>query len=115
MNLLKGLFGSSGSVISAKDAKTRIDTEKALFILDVRQPDEFRDGHIGGAKLIPLNELPTRIDELPKDREIICVCRSGARSSAAVGQLGRAGYTAINLQGGMIAWQQAGLPIKKGK
>lgn len=115
MNVLKGLFASNGSVLSAKDAKARIDTDKALFVLDVRQPDEFREGHIAGAKLIPLNELPNRLNELPKDREVLCVCRSGARSSAAAGQLSRAGYTAINMQGGMIAWQQAGLPIKKGK
>jgi rhodanese-related sulfurtransferase len=114
MNILKSLFGGS-SGLNAADAKARIDSKQPLVILDVRQPDEYRAGHIAGAKLIPLNELPRRVSELPEDTDILCVCRSGSRSGTAVGQLTRAGYTAINLQGGMISWQSAGYPVKKGK
>lgn len=114
MNLLKSLFGS-GSALSARDALTRIENDESPFILDVRQSNEFKDGHIAGARLIPLNELQRRMNELPKDKEILCVCRSGARSSIAVGQLNSAGFTAINLRGGMMGWQGAGFPVKKGK
>jgi rhodanese-related sulfurtransferase len=115
MNILKSIFGGGSNNLSAADAKTRMESKEPLVILDVRQPDEFRSGHIAGAKLIPLNELPTRMAELPKDTEILCVCRSGARSGAAVGQLNRAGFTAMNLQGGMTTWQAAGYAVKKGK
>lgn len=115
MSILKSFFGASNNVLSAPQAKALLDGEKTPFILDVRQPDEFRAGHIAGATLIPLNDLPQRMNELPRDREILCVCRSGARSGAAARQLSSAGYQAINLQGGMIGWQIAGFPIQKGK
>ncbi len=115
MNIFRSLFGSSATNLTAADAKIRIDSNQPLFILDVRQPEEFRAGHIAGAKLIPLNELHTRMGELPKDTEILCVCRSGSRSGAAVGQLNSAGFSALNLRGGMMGWQSAGYSIKKGK
>lgn len=114
MNIFRSLFGGSAASLSAEEARTRI-SDKSLFVLDVRQPDEFRSGHIAGAKLIPLSELQRRIDELPTDREILCVCRSGSRSNVAVGQLNRAGLQAINLRGGMMGWQRAGYAMKKGK
>lgn len=115
MNLFKSLFGGGSAAVNAADAKTRIDSDKSLFILDVRQPDEFRAGHIAGSKLIPLNELSSRMNELPKDKPILCVCRSGSRSGAATGQLTRAGYDAVNLRGGMTSWQMSGYPVRRGK
>jgi rhodanese-related sulfurtransferase len=115
MNTFKSLFGSSATNLTAPDAKARIDDKQPLLILDVRQPDEFRAGHIAGAKLIPLNELRSRMSELPKETEILCVCRSGSRSGAAVGQLNSTGFNAVNLRGGMTGWQMAGYPVKKGK
>ncbi len=115
MNILKSLLGAGGAHLSAAEAKARLDNGAKPFILDVRQPDEFRAGHIAGAKLIPLHELDSRMKELPQNREILCVCRSGARSSSAARQLNSAGYSALNLQGGMLAWQRAGYPVKKGK
>lgn len=115
MNIFKALFGGGANSLGATEAKARIDSKEALFILDVRQPDEYRAGHIPGAKLIPLNELGRRAGELPKDTEILCVCHSGSRSSAAASQLAGAGYQVINLRGGMIGWNRAGFPVKKGK
>jgi rhodanese-related sulfurtransferase len=115
MNILKSLFGSSSATLSAAEVKSRIDSKQPLWIVDVRQPEEFREGHIHGAHLIPLGELASHLDKLPKDKEILCVCRSGARSSAAAAQLTRAGITALNMRGGMIDWQRAGFPIQKGK
>ena len=118
MNLFKSLFGNDGnanSVLSVAEAKIRIERGDALFILDVRQPEEFRHGHIAGAKLIPLGELRKRLPELPTDQDILCVCESGSRSGVATRQLTGAGYKAINLQGGIARWQSAGYAIKKGK
>ena len=57
MNILKSLFGSSGASLTAAEAKSRLDTDHSLFVLDVRQPEEFRAGHIAGATLVPLDQL----------------------------------------------------------
>lgn len=115
MNLFKSLFMTSSGALTPAEAKTRIESGEPLLILDVRQPEEFRAGHIAGAKLIPLGELRKRLAELPTDQDILCVCASGSRSSAATQQLVGAGYKAINLRGGMAGWQYAGYAIKKGK
>lgn len=116
MSFLKTFFAGGSSALDAADARARIkEDKKSLMILDVRQPDEFWAGHIAGATLIPLNELRGRIGELPKDKEILCVCRSGSRSGAAVRQLSSAGFDALNLRGGMMSWERAGYPVKKGQ
>ncbi len=114
MNFLTQLFGVGTAGISAAQAQTRIQNEgKALFLLDVRQPDEYKEGHIAGSKLIPLGDLGKRMKEIPQDKEILCICRSGSRSGMAASQLAQAGYKVINLNGGMMAWSSAGLPMKK--
>jgi len=113
MEFISKLFGASDRGIQPSEAQARLDQKTKPFLLDVRQPEEFRSGHIQGARLIPLGELRQRINELPKNREILCVCHSGSRSQAATRQLNAAGYQVINLNGGMIAWMRAGLPIKK--
>ncbi len=114
MNFLKALFGQSNS-ISPTQAQDMIKGNNPPIVLDVRQPDEFKGGHIAQAKHIPLDNLASRMSELPKDKTILCVCRSGARSSMAARQLSSAGYTVLNLSGGMMSWQSSSLPIKKGK
>ncbi|MEA3191591.1 MAG: sulfur-carrier protein adenylyltransferase/sulfurtransferase [Thermoplasmata archaeon] len=81
----------------------------ACFILDVREPDEFEESRIPGAVLVPLGELPRRLEELPKDRRIVCVCAVGGRSARATDYLRSRGYDAVNLRGGMRAWLLAGL------
>ncbi len=78
-------------------------------ILDVREPDEWDAGHIEGARHIPLGELLARLDEVPRDKVVVCVCRSGRRSEAARPRLDRMGIAAENLEGGMAAWARAGL------
>jgi rhodanese-related sulfurtransferase len=114
MNFFKSLFGSD-KALGVVEAKARIDSKEPVVILDVRSLSEYQSGHIPGAKLIPLNELRGRLSELPKDKQILCVCRSGARSGSAVGHLTGAGFDAVNLSGGMMSWQGAGFPVKKGK
>ena len=84
------------------------------ILLDVREPDEWQSGHAAGAKHIPLGQLRARLSALPRDREIITICRSGNRSSRAAAELRRAGFTAVrNMAGGMTAWARAGLPIQR--
>ncbi len=113
MNFFSQLFAPIPQLDSLA-AQAKLKAQPKPFLLDVREPDEYRDGHIAGAKLVPLGELTQRLGELPRDREIICVCRSGNRSGTATRQLVAAGYTAVNLSGGMIGWAQKNLPIKKG-
>lgn len=115
MNLLAQLFGA-GSVPQQdpQQVKASLGQPQKPYVLDVRQPEEFRQGHIAGARLIPLGELDRRMKELPRDREIVCVCRSGSRSGSATRQLNAAGFKAANLRGGMIAWERSGFPVKKG-
>jgi rhodanese-related sulfurtransferase len=114
MGFFSHLFGPSTPSLDATQAQAKLRQKPAPVLLDVRQPEEYREGHIEGAKLIPLGELAGRIQELPRTAEIICVCHSGNRSSRATQLLAGQGYRVVNLSGGMIAWTRAGLPVKKG-
>lgn len=114
MSFLSRLFDPSVPHVDAPSAKGKLETTPKPFLLDVRQPEEYRDGHIADAVLIPLGELGQRIEELPRDRQIICVCRSGNRSHTATRYLVSAGYDAVNMRGGMIDWTNRGFAIKKG-
>lgn len=79
-------------------------------LLDVRELPEWVAGHVDGAVHVPMGQLNARQAELATDRTIVCVCRSGQRSAAVAQALARAGYDAVNLVGGMHAWDAAGLP-----
>lgn len=83
------------------------------FVLDVREPDEWDRGHIEGAKHIPLGELQERVGEIPVDQKVLCVCAVGGRSGMATQFLNQVGRKAINLDGGMHAWEIAGRPMAK--
>jgi rhodanese-related sulfurtransferase len=113
MNLFETLLGKSVSHLSATELNEKLKNSKRPLVLDVRQPEEYRSGHIADAKLIPLGELSRRIGELPQSREIVCVCASGSRSASATRMLVGAGFNAVNMKGGMFAWQQSKLPVKK--
>lgn len=80
-------------------------------ILDVRTDKEWHEGHIKGALHIELARVPARLDELPKDRPIAVICRSGQRSHKAAVFLQKHGYQATNVKGGMIAWTEKHYPI----
>jgi len=95
------------SDITTDELKKRLDAGEVLNIFDVREPHEYEEFNIG-ATLIPLGELPSRINELEnlKDQEIIVHCRSGARSNNAKMFLEDAGFTNVrNLLGGMLDWR----------
>jgi len=113
MNLLQSLFGPPMPSVSAAELNEKFKNGKRPLVVDVRQPEEYRTGHINGAKLIPLGELRRRLKELPKDREIICVCATGNRSRSATKMLVREGYNAINMPGGMVTWTGSGFSMKK--
>jgi rhodanese-related sulfurtransferase len=85
--------------------------DSSVAVIDVRQPGEWRRGHIHGSLNLPLTQLATRLHRLPNDKTIITVCASGHRSTLAARTLQRAGYQAENLKGGMRAWSRAGLPV----
>jgi rhodanese-related sulfurtransferase len=91
------------------EGKRRVDAGAVL--LDVRNPDEWQAGHGEGAAWIPMSELAERQEELPTDREIVVVCKVGARSGRVAEALGAAGYQAVNIAGGYEAWEAAGLAI----
>lgn len=114
MSFLEKLFGKPAPSVDVQMAHTRLGAANPPILLDVRQPEEYRSVHAAGARLIPLGELARRLGELPKDTEILCICQSGNRSQTAAQQLLAAGYQATNVRGGTIAWQMAGLPVKKG-
>jgi len=89
--------------------------KQGAFMLDVRQPEEWAQGHIDGANLIPLGELESRISEIPNDRDVLIICRSGNRSTQARELLRSDGLTrTTSIMGGMNAWLAAGLPVVTG-
>jgi rhodanese-related sulfurtransferase len=96
--------------VSASEAFELLDGDAIL--IDVRQETEWDAGHAPMATLIPLAEVPDRLDDLPKDRLIICACRSGARSLRAATFLQENGFDVVNLAGGMIAWFSEDLPFE---
>jgi len=83
---------------------------EGLTVLDVREPVEWQHGHIEGAVHIPLSTLPVRVGELPAAQTLV-VCKVGGRSAQAVMWLQQQGVDAVNLQGGMIDWADAGRPM----
>jgi rhodanese-related sulfurtransferase len=99
--------------ISAAEASAKRDA--GAFVLDVRELDEWTASHIPGSTLISLGELEARIKEVPRDREVVVVCRSGSRSRAGRAILVNAGFTQVtSLAGGLTAWVAANLPTVTG-
>jgi rhodanese-related sulfurtransferase len=95
--------------IDPVESKRRVDA--GALLLDVRNPDEWQAGHAEGAAWIPMGELAERQEELPTDREIVVICKTGGRSAQVAKALLAAGYAAVNVAGGSEAWQSAGMPI----
>jgi len=99
--------------ISVGEATAKRDA--GAFILDVRQPDEWNTVHIPGSTLIPLDQLASRVNELPRDQEIVVVCRSGNRSAQGRDILLGAGFAQVtSMAGGVTQWQAAGYPTVSG-
>ena len=116
--LLWSLFGNRLRGVQEVNsaAALQLINHKNALVLDVREEKEFNVGHILNAKLIPLGKLTEQMAELERYRErpIVVVCRSGQRSASACALLSKQGFAqAYNLEGGVLAWQKAGLPVEK--
>lgn len=99
--------------ISVEEAVAKRDS--GAFILDVRQPEEWNEFHVPDSTLIPLGELASRVAELPRDQEIVVVCRSGNRSAQGRDILLDAGFTQVtSMAGGLTQWKAAGYPPVSG-
>ena len=103
---------------SGIDVATASDRSAAQgLLIDVRTKAEWRSGHAPAATHVSLDSLQQRMDWLKRAAaggEVMVICRSGNRSSQATRQLKAAGVDAVNVRGGMLAWERAGLPVKKG-
>lgn len=97
------------------DPKELWEQKNGVELVDVRRPDEYTGelGHVPGSQHIVLDNLPQQINELPKDRTIVFICRSGARSGRATAFAHEQGFTSVfNMKGGMLLWNQLGLPVE---
>lgn len=96
------------------DTVDEVKDRPDVVVLDVREQWEYDEGHIPGVNLIPLGELPNRLDEIPVDKTVIVTCRSGNRSGQATAFLRQNGFDNVhNMQGGIIAWEKAGFEVER--
>ncbi len=104
---------------SSTDVETAASLhERGAMLLDVRTKEEWVSGHVPGATHVSLQSLSGRTDWVKKmaaDRQVLVICRSGNRSGRATHQLRAIGLDAVNVRGGMIAWERKGLPTRTGK
>lgn len=117
LGLVWQFFSRGGAAeLNPAQATLLINREDA-HVIDVREADEFASGHLPEARNIPAGKLAERVNEIEKykDRPLILCCASGMRSGKASDELKKLGFTRLHsLAGGIDAWRQAGLPIKKG-
>ncbi|WP_337031478.1 rhodanese-like domain-containing protein [Paenibacillus illinoisensis] len=90
--------------IAPQEVAERLNKGETLTMLDVREPEEWMEGHVAGSNHIPLGELDVRHEELDPTQEIIVICRSGNRSGKACELLNEKGFKVVNMTGGLIAW-----------
>jgi molybdopterin/thiamine biosynthesis adenylyltransferase/rhodanese-related sulfurtransferase/molybdopterin converting factor small subunit len=96
---------SSETEIDVKELKRKMDAKEDFYLLDVREPNEFKIGRIPGSTLIPLGEVPQRYQEIPKDKEVVVHCKMGGRSAKAAAFLRQQGFKSVkNLKGGILDW-----------
>jgi rhodanese-related sulfurtransferase len=105
------MFFPQVPTVQATDLDPAKPVPPGTVLLDVREQDEWDAGHAPDAVHIPLGDLPERVGELDPDARVLVVCHSGARSARATAWLNQGGYDAANLDGGMVDWARAGLPV----
>lgn len=114
--MFRRLFETKGSIASltVQEAWERVKTPKSTaMIIDVRETWEFKQGHARGARNIPLSQLGKRLNEIPVDRDILLICRSGNRSVQAAKFLQQQDVErVINVSGGMLSWEMHRLPVE---
>lgn len=91
--------------IDPSELKSRLQSGENIYMIDVREDDEVAQGMIYGAKHIPMGDIPAKLDEIPRDTEVVFICRSGGRSQRVCEFLSRQGLgNVVNMQGGMLEW-----------
>jgi rhodanese-related sulfurtransferase len=101
--------------VTPGEASSLVDQRKDLYLLDVRTLGEYQQVRLGGARLIPIDQLVKRLVEVPKDRPVLVYCAVGSRSAQVVNYLARRGYPELyNLKGGIYSWAQKGYPVLQG-
>jgi rhodanese-related sulfurtransferase len=112
MSFLFGPKVEEADVKQTSEALGGADDDAVL--IDVREPHEWRAGRARGARHIPLAQLPQQLEGLPRQAPVYLICRSGNRSHTAAAYLKKAGFERpINVRGGMLAWERAGLPVER--
>ena len=115
MGLLSRLLGGGAPAIDVKEAARRLDAGD-LVLVDVREKREWQSGHAKGARHVPLSALSGKLSALQREgKQVAFVCASGHRSGSACGMAQRQGIEVANVQGGMAAWQRAGLPVVRAR
>jgi rhodanese-related sulfurtransferase len=100
--------------LTAAQARKLLSRTPKAFLLDVRTPDEYRQGHLRGAVLVPLSDLERRVREVPRNRTVLVYCAVGSRSRMAAGLLAGKGYAQVyNMSDGIVGWYRSGLPIER--
>lgn len=91
-----------------------IQGQEDVYVLDVREQYEYDEKHIPNVTLLPMSEIENRLNEIPKDKEVIVTCRSGNRSGQVTQFLTQNGFDNVhNMQGGIVAWEEAGFPVEQ--
>jgi rhodanese-related sulfurtransferase len=107
-------FGPKVDEADVKETADSLAREAGAVLIDVREPDEWRAGHARGARHIPLAQLPASLDDLPREAPVYLICATGNRSRNAAAFLQKNGFSRpVNVRGGTVAWQRAGLPIDR--
>lgn len=105
---------SVASSLSPAQLQARLAADSPPLLLDVREYAEFAGGRLPGSQVLPMSELEQRAGDLPRDRDIITVCRTGKRSADAAAKLSRLGFSNVTeLGGGLLVWEKEGLPLER--
>lgn len=115
MSFFRSLMGGGVPAVSVQEAAELQGDDGGALIVDVREPNEYSQIRARGAVLLPLGRLHGRIKDLPRDRELLLMCRTGGRSQNATQFLQAQGFENVtNVSGGITAWYNAGLPTSGG-
>ncbi len=98
--------------VTAQELRQMLESPEPPYVLDVREPFELAQGVVPGSTNIPMNAVPERLQDLPRDRTIVAYCHIGERSYRVAHCLLRQGFDAKSLQGGIVAWENSSRPLK---
>ena len=116
MSFLRNLTGGGVPAVTVQEAAEMQGPDGGALIIDVREPNEYAQMRAQGAVLLPLGHLNSRVKDLPRDREILLMCRTGGRSQNATQFLAANSFENVtNVSGGIVAWHKAGLPTTSGE